>query len=81
MRRLTRSLVGKRIVGVIYATMSSNNQDRLVQEALVLEDSRGRQSYLRWSTVEETDAAYYGTELIYPGRGPGGDEDLDVPRG
>lgn len=77
MKRLTRALVGKRIVGVVYATMSSNNQPRTVHEALVLEDRRGRQSYLRWDTVEETDGAYYGTELVYPGRAPGGDEDLD----
>lgn len=72
----TRDLIGKRIVGVIWARMSSNARTVDVHEGLVLEDARGRRSVLRWDTVEETDAAYYGTELIYPGRQPHDGEEV-----
>lgn len=63
----SKSLVGKKIVGVIWSTMSSNNRTVNVHAGLVLVDERGRRSVLRWSTIEETDGACYGTELVYPG--------------
>jgi len=65
-----RDVKGKRIVGIIRDRMSSNNRMISCDEALVLEDARGARSYLRWNVIEETDGAYYGVELIYPGRVP-----------
>lgn len=61
-----RAIIGKRIVGIVHGRMSSNNRMRTVEEALILEDERGRRSYLRFDVVEETDAAFYGVSLIYP---------------
>jgi hypothetical protein len=72
----TRSLIGKRIVGVIWARMSSNNQMTDCHEGLVLEDARGRRSVLRWITIEETDGGEYGTGLIYPGCSPHDGEEV-----
>lgn len=65
-----RDVKGKRIVGVIRGRMSSNNRMTSHDVALVLEDSRGARSYLRWSVIEETDGACYGVELVYPGTVP-----------
>jgi hypothetical protein len=67
---LTSAIKGKRIVGILRGRMSSNNQMVNTDEGLILEDAKGRRSYLRWNTIEETDGAYYGLELIYPGRAP-----------
>ena len=64
------ALIGKRIVGVIRGSMSSNNMTHSNDIGLILEDQRGRRSFLGWETIEETDAAFYGTELIYPARDP-----------
>lgn len=76
----TQDVVGKRIVGVIWAKMSSNNRIVDCHEGLVLEDARGRRSYLRWATIEETDGAYYGTELIYPGARPRNEVEVIRPK-
>lgn len=66
----TSAIKGKRIVGILRGRMSSNNKTKTTDEGLVLEDAKGRRSYLRWNTIEETDGAYYGLELIYPGIAP-----------
>jgi hypothetical protein len=81
MRRQTRQLLGKKIVGVIYSRMSSNNKMRDVVEGFALADARGRLSYVYLNTVEETDGACYGHELTYPGRAvrPDLGETLDPP--
>lgn len=66
----TSAIKGKRIVGILRGRMSSNNRMVNSDEGLILEDDNGRRSYLRWNVREETDGAYYGLELIYPGIGP-----------
>jgi len=66
----TSAIKGKRIIGIIRDRMSSNNKTVTTDEGLILEDAKGRRSYLRWNVLEETDGAYYGLELIYPGRAP-----------
>lgn len=59
-------LLGKRIVDVLSTTISSNGLRTVDHFGLVLEDSRGRRTCLRWVVVEETDGADYGLHLIYP---------------